>query len=292
MRKRNLIAGLVVLMIASGLSINAQQQRMRQNKKMSYQKTSAQSSCLSDLSAEQQEQMEALRIKHLKTNQSNLNMLNELQARKVTLQSADEVDRKELNKCIENISGIKVDMQKRRIRHMQEVKMVLDDAQLLAFENKHRMNNGKGRGNRNFCDGQGSSSKGYAKGHGRRGNGQGRSGHRGNGQGKGYEKAGFTDDQITIMQTSRLELMKKEQPLLNELNELRAALKTQTSGRDIDYKKVDKLIDEQADLQLKMAMLKMDHQLEIRQQLSDEQRLMWDMRRIKGKGHRRYMSAL
>lgn len=290
MRKSKLIVGLVVLFIGS-LSINGQHHR--QHKRMSCQKNTTQGICLTDLSENQSDQIHDLKISYLKSNQSDINKLNELQARKITLESAENVNVKELHKCIESMQDIKVEMQKNRVRHMQEVKKVLNDEQLIVFEGKRLKKNRKDFGGKAFCDDdRRSSSDRYGRG---KGSGKGNRGHDRAKRANNVDECAkykLSDDQLTFIKNSRIELMKQEQVLENQLNEIKAAIITQSAGRDIDYEKVDKLIEKQAVLKLKITLLLVDHQLEVRQQLTEEQRLMWDMRRHRKRSNRSYMSVL
>ena len=97
----------------------------------------------------------------------------------------------------------------------------------------------------------------------------------------------MSDDLKTSLNQAHLELLKKEQPVTNQLNELNAQLQTLTTGKTVDYKKVDKLIDERASLQLELARLRTNHRQEVRNQLSDEDKIWFDNRPMKNRGNQR-----
>lgn len=237
-----------------------------------------------DLSDEQQQKMDAERVNFMKAIQAERNQLNELQAKKQTIETTDPVNKKELDKTLVTISTLKSSIQKKKIRHHQTIKSFLDDDQLVRFENRGYGHQGYGKGEHRMAkQGQGNR-EGHANFHGK-GKGQGNKGQR-PAHGQRADSKLMTEDLRASFKTAHIEMMKKMQPYENQLNELSAQLKTGCTGKDIDLKKVDKLIDEQANVRLEMAKIKTNFKLDLRSQLTDEQKVMFDSRAGRGhKGH-------
>ncbi len=286
MKNKVITSVIVIVMI---LSV-AQAQRP-----ISYQKgNKGQSTWRSDLSQDQKDQLKAKQTSYKMAIKSNKNQLNELMARKRTLETTDPVDAKALYKCLASINELKSEMQKQSIRHQQDVKSVLTDEQVLAFESKKGNGYKKGQS----CDGPGQyqgNKKGNKRGRGHqygqgsgKGQGQGtangkRGGNKGQRKNGRFEKLNLTEDQMAFMEKSRLDFMKTQQGLMNQLNELSAKLKTSTTGKAVDLKNIDKIIDQQSKIKLQMAQKKADHIIEVREQLTDEQKLMLDTKHSRGR---------
>jgi len=120
---------------------------------------------ISNLSAEQEQQIEKLRTAHQKEMLPLRNQLGEMEAKLRTLTTGDKVDMALVNKQLEDISGVKLAMAKKREAHKQDVRKLLTEDQRVQFD----MHAGKGKGG--DC--------------GKHGKGQ-RGGGQGNGNGNGY----------------------------------------------------------------------------------------------------------
>jgi len=220
---------------------------------------------LNDLSEEQKDKMQAEKTSFFKETQQDKNQLGELKARLKTVSTTEPVDQKELNSILSEMNTISTSMHKKRIRHMQNIKSFLSDEQVLAFESR------KGK-------------PGSEMGFGRHNNGHhGRKGQMGQNRGKHNQKGRMMRNNSCLseelreqMKAVHTDLLKKQQPLNNKLNELNAQLKTQTSGKNIDLKKVDKIIDQQAELKLELAKLKASTMMDLRASLNDEQKVWFD----------------
>jgi len=97
----------------------------------------------------------------------------------------------------------------------------------------------------------------------------------------------LTDAQKEGFKQSRLALEKQLQPIRNELGEAEARQRTLTTTEKPDMDAVNKNIDKIGALKTQMAKLQVKHHLEMRAQLTDEQRLKFDMfkhRQKSGKG--------
>lgn len=271
---------MAVLLIAT-ISITAQRHQSR-NKYNNTDKCRTSAPWFDNMSDEQKETLKAERTNYLMDIQGDKNKLGELFAKKTTLETSEPIDNKALSKVTEEINKIKTSLDKKHVRHQQAIKAQLNDEQVLAFDNK--INKRKvHKGNQGM--------KGQAQHPGKRqmkGKGQGQKGHAYHGGRGNNERAMLSDALKEQFKTAHIELMKEQQPLNNQLNELKAQLKTLTSGKAIDLKKVDKNIDQQAELKLKIAKLKNAHQQELRSELSDEQKLIFDKHKI-NKQHQRRM---
>ncbi len=122
---------------------------------------------LPNISKEQQAKISKLRTAHMKESQKTRNIMGEKRARLQTLQTADKVDMKAVNKTIDEIGVLRTEMHKKRATHRQSVRNLLTDEQKVVFDSK-RGRNGKG-----FGKGRGYG-KAYGKGKGRRACGGGR----------------------------------------------------------------------------------------------------------------------
>lgn len=87
---------------------------------------------------------------------------------------------------------------------------------------------------------------------------------------------GLTDEQKEKIDQLKTNFMKEKQPLLNKMAVKKAELKELSTGDDVDMKAVHKKIEEINDLQETMMKKHATHRQEIRQQLNDKQRLIYD----------------
>ena len=94
---------------------------------------------------------------------------------------------------------------------------------------------------------------------------------------RGPQGLNLTDAQKEAFKQSRLALQKLIQPLRNELGEAEAHQKTLTTAEKPDLAAINKNIEKIGALKMEMAKLQVKHRLEMRAQLTDEQRLKFDM---------------
>ncbi len=87
---------------------------------------------------------------------------------------------------------------------------------------------------------------------------------------------GLTEEQSTKIETLKLAHQKALLPLRNELNEKRARLRTLSTVDKPDTKAIDQLIDEMGVLEVKLQKERVHHQLAVRNELTEEQRLKFD----------------
>ncbi len=89
----------------------------------------------------------------------------------------------------------------------------------------------------------------------------------------------LSEEQQEAFEALRLEHYKQMKPLRNQMFELRARQHTLMSEDPVDMKKVNKVIDEQTDLQNKIRKLQASHRVEMRSNLTDEQLMKLDQHR-------------
>lgn len=87
---------------------------------------------------------------------------------------------------------------------------------------------------------------------------------------------GLTDAQKEAFKKNRLEMQKQLQPIQNELGEAEAHQKTLMSAEKPDLAAVNKNIEKIGSLKVEMAKIRAKNQIEMRAQLTEEQRLKFD----------------
>jgi Spy/CpxP family protein refolding chaperone len=94
---------------------------------------------------------------------------------------------------------------------------------------------------------------------------------------RGHENAlDLTDAQKEAFKQSMLAMQKQLQPIRNQLGEARAHQKTLTTAEKPDMNAINRNIEKMGSLQTEMAKIQVKHHLEMRAQLTDEQRLKFD----------------
>jgi Spy/CpxP family protein refolding chaperone len=95
---------------------------------------------------------------------------------------------------------------------------------------------------------------------------------------RGHENGlDLTDAQKEAFKKSMLAMQKQLQPIRNQLGEARAHQKTLTTSDNPDMDAINKNIEKMGSLKTEMAKIQAKHHLEMRTQLTDEQRLKFDM---------------
>lgn len=97
------------------------------------------------------------------------------------------------------------------------------------------------------------------------------------------DRLNLTDEQKESFKQGMMSLQKELKPLRNELGELNARQKTLESADQPDFKSINKNLDKIGELKTEMAKIQVKNRLEMRAQLTDEQRMKFDMvkRKIK-----------
>jgi Spy/CpxP family protein refolding chaperone len=91
----------------------------------------------------------------------------------------------------------------------------------------------------------------------------------------------LTDTQKEAFKQSMMAMHKQLQPIRNELGETEAHQKTLVTSEKPDLGAINKNIEKIGALKIEMAKIQTKHHLEMRAQLTDEQRLKFDMRKGK-----------
>jgi len=91
----------------------------------------------------------------------------------------------------------------------------------------------------------------------------------------------LTDAQKEAFKQSMMAMHKQMQPLRNELGEAEAHQKTLVTAEKPDFAAINKNIEKIGAIRIEMAKMEVKHRLELRAQLTDEQRMKFDM--MKGK---------
>jgi Spy/CpxP family protein refolding chaperone len=87
----------------------------------------------------------------------------------------------------------------------------------------------------------------------------------------------LTEAQRTSFKEGMIALQKQMQPLRNQLGEAEAHQKTLTTAEKPDLGAINKNIEKIGEIRVQMAKIQVKQRLEMRAQLTDEQRLKFDM---------------
>lgn len=94
---------------------------------------------------------------------------------------------------------------------------------------------------------------------------------------QGMQLLNLTDAQKESFKKNTMATQKQLQPLRNELGEVEAHQRTLNSAEKPDFGAINKNIDKVAGIRAEMAKIQTRNHLEMRAQLTDEQRLKFDM---------------
>jgi Spy/CpxP family protein refolding chaperone len=96
------------------------------------------------------------------------------------------------------------------------------------------------------------------------------------------DKLQLTEEQKEKMDVSMISFHKTAQPIRNQLDEKRAALKSLTTVDSPDRKKIETVITEIGKLETSLLQAQVNHRLEVRSMLDDKQKILFDQH----EGHR------
>jgi len=103
----------------------------------------------------------------------------------------------------------------------------------------------------------------------------------------------LTEEQKEAFKQGNLAFHKQLQPVVNELGELEAHQKTLMTAEKPDWKAIEKNLERIGQVKTEVAKITAKHRLELRAQLTDEQRLKFDMQRGRMiREHRKNMPGL
>ncbi len=99
----------------------------------------------------------------------------------------------------------------------------------------------------------------------------------------------ITEDQQNKIEALRVDHLKVRNNYRNQMGELQARKHTLMTSDNADMKEINSVIDQMADVQNKMMKEGAKHQQEVRNLLTDEQKVYFDSRPMRGHGHGRGM---
>jgi Spy/CpxP family protein refolding chaperone len=109
------------------------------------------------------------------------------------------------------------------------------------------------------------------------------------------KRLNLTDAQKDAFKQSMIAMQKEVKPLRNELGEAMAHQKTLVSVDKPDMAAINKNIEKIGSLKVEMAKLRVKHRLDMRAQLTDEQRMKFDAFKAnmkRGNGHQGMMQKM
>lgn len=120
-----------------GISISKAQEMKRHHRgdEMRAHHREMQGPKIPNLTETQEAELKSLKMAHEKEILPLHNELNELEARMRTLTTSEEKKSQELGRVIDNIGDIKTELMKKRVFHIEEMKEILTEEQVL-FLNK------------------------------------------------------------------------------------------------------------------------------------------------------------
>ena len=250
----------------------------------------------SALNAEQKEQMKASRIVFAKATIDLKNELGELHAKQKTLFSAEKPNMKQIYANADKISELKSQLKKETISMKLDMRSFLTEEQqaMRASRSKCRKDEkpgkrgGMGQGNRAKMGRKQGMRKGERCSHqGRRGMQKGerctQQGMKGNGfKHQGKEQMGrnrnmldLNDEQKTQMKEIRIAYRKDTKELRNELELIRLKQKHLMTAEKIDKNSIMDNVNQSSKIQNQLAKKQIDHRMEIRKILSEDQLVLF-----------------
>ncbi len=254
--KRNIaVIGLASLLVCLGVSNLSAQGNMRSKK-----------DCPKgiEFSDQQKEQIKKSKIEFAKATKDLKNELNELRAHQKTLMSAEKPDLKAIYANLDKASDLKNQLRKEQFAMKLDVKSVLTDDQKLMMANCPMRNKGMRQGEK------GKMGKGQAR---MRGNGNGKGvGPKGMQQGQRNNNwMNFSDEQKVQMKEFHIAHRKESKGLRDEAEELQLKQKHMMTSENIDEKLIMANFDRLSAIQNKLDKMKVDHKMEIRKILTEDQ---------------------
>jgi Spy/CpxP family protein refolding chaperone len=94
-----------------------------------------------------------------------------------------------------------------------------------------------------------------------------------------WSQLDLTDQQQDALKSLRLEHYKEIKPLRSKMIELKAKEQALLAEDEVDMKAVNSVIDEQSDLSNQIRKLRVEHQVQVRNILTEEQKMILDQSR-------------
>ena len=247
------------------------------------------------LSDQQKEQVKEAKIEFAKATKDLKNEMNELRAHKKTLMSAEKPNLKAIYFNIDKASDLKTRLKKEQLAMKLDMKSILTDKQKAMVANRPMRNKGMRLGGKGkmknsqarMCREGGHNKAGFQIGNGqkmRNGKGQGRKRMQKSEQDKNWMN--FSDEQQGQMKELRLAHMKESKELKFQAEELQLKQKHLMSSENIDEALVMKNIELLSGVQNKLEKMKVDHKMEVRKILTEDQLSLFLSHSGMYKGHR------
>ncbi len=99
----------------------------------------------------------------------------------------------------------------------------------------------------------------------------------------------LTEEQEAKIKELRVDHLKEMKSFRNQMNELRARKRTFMTSDNADLKEINSVIDQMTEIQNQMMKATAKHRQEIRNLLTDEQRIFFDSRPMRGPRHGKSM---
>ncbi|PKQ60522.1 hypothetical protein BZG02_18835 [Labilibaculum filiforme] len=259
--KQNIaVVGISGLLMCTGFHLNAQNNMRSKND----------CSKRIEFSEQQKEQIQKSKIEFAKATKDLNNEMNELRAKQKTLISADKPDMKAIYANVDKVSDLKNRLRKEQFAMRMEIKSVLTDEQKAQMPNGRMENRGRKQNEK------GKMQNGKMHKDGRE---QGRKMENRSEFGlKGMQASrpnnnwlNFTDEQKVQMNELRIAHQKESKELRDQAEILQLKQKQIMTSETIDKGMVFENMDQLSGIQNQLAKMKIDHKMEVRKLLTEDQ---------------------
>lgn len=239
-----------------------------------------------EFSDKQKEEIKEIRIEFAKATKDTQNELNELKARQKTLMTANQPDLNEIYSNIDKISDLKNIMMKDRLAMKLDIQSVMTDEQKLLVAN--RPNRGKGYGQAKGKKGRAHAMRnGKGKGQKRMREARGQNQRRMGDKSRGWKMLDLSDDQKSKMKEMRIAHIDSNKELKNKVEELRLKQKHLMTADKTDENAIMQNADRLSEIQNTLAKKKVEHQMKVREILTEDQLVLFLSRSGNAKGQHR-----
>jgi Spy/CpxP family protein refolding chaperone len=265
--KKFIAKGILGIFLLSAVSVSAQQQQQRARGDFKG----------FELTEEQKAQVKEIRLENAKATKDLKNELNELRAKKRTLMSAEKLNKTAIYSNIDKCTAINQELSKERLEMRLAMRNILTEEQRMKAGKGFKMRKGKM----------------HAQAKKKRGHGKGQMHTRGMQQGKMHKRGDrnildLTDAQKEQMKEMRIAHRKQSQDLRNQIEELQLKKKHLMTSENPDKNALLDNINQMSKVKNQLAKMKVDHQMEKRSILNDDQLALFLSRPHMGKRHGKY----
>ncbi len=211
---------------------------------------------------QQKEQIKKSKLEFAKATKDLRNELNELRAQQNTLMSADKPDLKAIYANIDKSSDLKNRLKKLELAMKLNMKSVFTEEQKVMMANRPMRNRGMNQAGKAQMGNGKSFNSGFGKGFNSKGMKQGR---------QNDDWMNLSDEQKVQMKEFHIAHMKESKGLRNEMEVLQLKQKHLMTYENLDKKSIMENIDRLSGVQNKLNKMKVDHKLEVRKILTEDQ---------------------